>query len=197
MSRASGGIDTLIKITVWVLVVLLLLGAAGAISYYILKDEGVSFFVEYNGKRYFSSISEADLSFKTGDTYTFNVKSLTGKNVDCSASVWSNGEHNVSFAVGDKIYDFYSADNADNNVYSQVFSLQKSEGGFSITLPKGFSVEKAIEAKYGGDVELLSDLQAVPYFVIVVSVGDDKLNLFFSFGEDVTGVTVDPPSMVF
>lgn len=197
MSKAGGGINTVTKIIVWVLVVLLLLGAAGGIAYYVLKDEGVSFYVEYNGVRYFSSVSEADLSFKTGDTYTFDVKSLTGESVDYSVSVLSSGEHNFTFICNGEFYDFYSADNVDNNGYSHVFSLQKSEDGFSITLPKGFSVEQAIEAKYGGDVELQSELQSVPYFVIAVSSGDDTLNLFFSFGGNVTGITVNPPSIVF
>lgn len=197
MSKAGGGMNTVTKIIVWVLVVLLLLGAAGVVAYYVLKDAGVSFYVEYNGKRYFSGVSETDLSFKTGNTYTFNVKSLTGENVDYSVSILSSGEHNFTFISNGKFYDFYSADNADNNGYSHVFSLQKSKDGFSITLPKGFSVEKAIEAKFGGDVELQSDLQSVSYFVIAVSSGDYSLNLYFSFGEDVTGVTVDPPSIVF
>ena len=58
--------NTVTKIIVWVLVVLLLLGAAGVVAYYVLKDEGVSFYVEYNGERYYSSASEADLFFKTG-----------------------------------------------------------------------------------------------------------------------------------
>ena len=197
MSKAGGGMNIVTKIIVWVLVVLLLLGAAGVIVYYVLKDEGVSFYVEYNGERYFSSVSEADLSFKTGDTYTFNVKSLTGENVDYSVSVLSSGEHNFAFICNGEFYVFYSADNADNNGYSHVFSLQKSEDGFSLTLPSDFSVEQAIEAKFGGDVELQSELQSVPYFVIAVSAGDDTLNLFFSFGGNVTGVTVSPPSIVF
>lgn len=55
MSKAGGGINTVTKIIVWVLVVLLLLGAAGVIAYYVLKDEGVSFYVEYNGERYFQA----------------------------------------------------------------------------------------------------------------------------------------------
>ena len=196
MSKAGGGMNTVTKIIVWILVVLLLLGAAGVIAYYVLKDEGVSFYVEYNGERYFSSVSEADLSFKTGDTYTFNVKSLAGENVDYSVSVLSSVEHNFTFVCNGEFYDFYSADNADNNGYSHVFSLQKSEDGFSLTLPSDFSVEQAIEAKFGGDVELQSELQSVSYFVIVVAVGDDTLNLFFSFGGNVTGVTVNPPSIV-
>mgnify|MGYP001041720556 CR=1 FL=1 len=197
MSKASGVEKTISKLITYVLVVLLLLGAAGVISYYVLKDEGVSFYVEYNGERYFSSVNEADLSFKTDDTYTFNVKSLTGENVDYSVSVLSNGEHNFTFICNGEFYDFYVVDNAENNVYSNVFSLQKSADKFSITLPKDFSVEQAIEAKFGGDVELQSELQSVSYFVIVVSAGNDMLNLFFSFGGNVTGVTVNPPSIVF
>lgn len=197
MSKAGGGMNTVTKIIVWVLVVLLLLGAAGVIVGYVLQNEGVSFYVEYNGERYFSSVSEADLSFEMCDTYTFDVKSLTGESVDYSVSVLSNSEHIISFTFNGENHNSYVEGDNDNNDYSSVFGLRKDNDGFSITLPQGFSVVEAIKAKYGGEVELQGELQAVPYFVIVVSSGENTLNLYFSFGENVTGITVDTPSIVF
>lgn len=197
MSKAGGGMNTVTKIIVWVLVVLLLLGAAGVIVSYVLQNEGVSFYVEYNGERYFSSVSEADLSFEMCDTYTFDVKSLTGESVDYSVSVLSNSEHIISFTFNGENHNSYVEGDNDNNDYSSVFGLRKDNDGFSITLPQGFSVVEAIKAKYGGEVELQGELQAVPYFVIVVSSGENTLNLYFSFGENVTGITVDTPSIVF
>lgn len=197
MSKAGGGKNTVTKIIVWVLVVLLLLGAAGVIVSYVLQNEGVSFYVEYNGERYFSSVSEADLSFEMCDTYTFDVKSLTGESVDYSVSVLSNSEHIISFTFNGENHNSYVGGDNDNNDYSSVFGLRKDKDGFSITLPQGFSVVEAIKAKYGGEVELQGELQAVPYFVIVVSSGENTLNLYFSFGENVTGITVDTPSIVF
>lgn len=197
MSKAGGGMNTVTKIIVWVLVVLLLLGAAGVIVGYVLQNEGVSFYVEYNGERYFSSISEADLSFEMCDTYTFDVKSLTGESVDYSVSVLSNSEHIISFTFNGENHNSYVGGDNDNNDYSSVFGLRKDKDGFSITLPQGFSVVEAIKAKYGGEVELQGELQAVPYFVIVVSSGENTLNLYFSFGENVTGITVNTPSIVF
>lgn len=197
MSKAGGGKNTVTKIIVWVLVVLLLLGAAGVIVSYVLQNEGVSFYVEYNGERYFSNVSEADLSFEMCDTYTFDVKSLTGESVDYSVSVLSNSEHIISFTFNGENHNSYVGGDNDNNDYSSVFGLRKDKDGFSITLPQGFSVVEAIKAKYGGEVELQGELQAVPYFVIVVSSGENTLNLYFSFGENVTGITVDTPSIVF
>lgn len=197
MSKAGGGMNTVTKIIVWVLVVLLLLGAAGVIVSYVLQNEGVSFYVEYNGERYFSSVSEADLSFEMCDTYTFDVKSLTGESVDYSVSVLSNSEHIISFIFNGENHNSYVEGDNDNNDYSSVFGLRKDKDGFSITLPQGFSIVEAIKAKYGGEVELQGELQAVPYFVIVVSSGENTLNLYFSFGENVTGITVDTPSIVF
>ena len=197
MSKVGGGTNTVIKIIVWVLVVLLLFGAAGVIVSYVLQNEGVSFYVEYNGERYFSSVSEADLSFEMCDTYTFDVKSLTGESVDYSVSVLSNSEHIISFTFNGENHNSYVGGDNDNNDYSSVFGLRKDKDGFSITLPQGFSVVEAIKAKYGGEVELQGELQAVPYFVIVVSSGENTLNLYFSLGENVTGITVDTPSIVF
>ena len=41
--------STLSKIITYILVVLLLLGFAGVIVYFVAKNEGVSFYVEYDG----------------------------------------------------------------------------------------------------------------------------------------------------
>lgn len=195
MSKAGGGMNTVTKIIVWVLVVLLLLGAAGVIVYYVLKDEGVSFYVEYNGERYYSSASEADLFFKTGDTYTFNVKSLTGENIDYSVSVHSNDKQNFTFAVADEFHYFYVADDTENNDYSNVFCLEKKAESFSVIVPKNMTVKKVVEMKYEREIQLQNDLQeGVSYFVITVTSGDDSLNLAFGFD---LKVYVNPPSIVF
>ena len=195
MSKVGGGTNTVIKIIIWVLVVLLLFGAAGVIVSYVLQNEGVSFYVEYNGERYFSSVSEADLFFETGDIYTFNVKSLTGENIDYSVVVQSNGEHNFSFISNSENYDFYVFDDSENNDYSSVFGLKQNEDSFSIIIPENTTVKKIIEMKYGNEIQLQNDLQeGVSYFVVKVNSGDNSLNLAFRF--DVI-ISINPPSIVF
>ena len=198
MSKTTKSGNAVTRILTYLLVVLLLLGVAGVIVYLLAKDEGVTFSVEYGGERYFSGVTEANLKLYTGETHDFSVKSLTGGNIDFSVSVSSNGENNFAFIYNGEFEDFYVKDDTENNDYSAAFGLQKSESGFSLTLPKGLTVEQVIETKYGGDIQLQESLQSgVPYFVITVSDGENSLNMYFSFGAEVEGITLNPPQIVF
>ena len=190
--------STVEKAITYILVVLLVLGVAGVIVYLLVKNEGVTFSVEYGSERYFSGVTEADLTLYTGETHEFSVKSLTGGNVNFSVSVSSNGENNFAFVYDGEFEDFYVKGDTENNDYSAAFGLQKNESGFSLTLPKGLTVEQVIETKYGGDIQLRESLQSgIPYFVITVSDGENSLNMYFSFGAEVEGITLNPPQIVF
>ena len=199
MSKTSGeAFNAIGRVVTYILVVLLVFGVAGVIVYLFAKDEGVTFFVEYGGRRYFSGVNEANLTLYTDETHEFYVKSLTGDKVNFSVSVSSNGENNFVFICDGKFEDFYIKDNTENNDYSVAFGLQKSENGFSLTLPKNLTVEKVIEVKYDSDIQLQESLQnGVPYFVITVSDGENSLKLFFSFGAEVEGITLDPSQIIF
>lgn len=198
MSKTTKSGNAVTRILTYLLVVLLVLGVAGVIVYLLAKDEGVTFSVEYGGERYFSGVTEANLTLYTGETHDFSVKSLTGDNIDFSVSVSSNGENNFAFIYSGEFEDFYVKDDTENNDYSAAFGLQKSESGFSLTLPKGLTVEQVIETKYGGDIQLQESLQnGVLYFVITVSDGENSLNMYFSFGAEVEGITLNPPQIVF
>lgn len=198
MSKTTKSGNAVTRILTYLLVVLLVLGVAGVIVYLLAKDEGVTFSVEYGGERYFSGVTEANLMLYTGETHDFSVKSLTGGNIDFSVSVSSNGENNFAFIYNGEFEDFYVKDDTENNDYSAAFGLQKSESGFSLTLPKGLTVEQVIETKYGGDIQLQESLQnGVLYFVITVSDGENSLNMYFSFGAEVEGITLNPPQIVF
>lgn len=183
MNKASGAGNAIGKIIAYILVVLLVLGLAGVVVYFVTKDEGISFYVDFNGERYYSGISEADLLLADGETYSFSVKSLTGNSVDYSVSVSSNSERNFAFVYNGEFEDFYVKDDTENNDYSAVFDLQKSEGSFSITIPKDFTVEQAVKLKYGGDVQLQEELKfGYPYFLITVVSDENIVNLWLSFG---------------
>lgn len=198
MSKTTKSQNVFTRILTYILVVLLLLGLAGVITYFVARDEGATFSVEYNGERYYSGVTEANLSLSTGETHNFSVQSLMGDNVDFSVSVSSNGENNFSFIYDGEFYDFYAADDTENNDYSSVFGLQKNEAGFSLTLSEGLSIESAVETKYGGDIQLQDNLQSgVPYFVITVSDGENNLNMYFTIFIEAGSIIIDPPQIVF
>ena len=198
MSKTNSAGNAISKFLTYLLVVLLVLGVAGVIVYFLAKDEGVTFTVEYGGERYYSGTSEANLVLSLGETHEFSVKSLTGENIDFSVSVSSNGENNFVFMHDGEYYDFYVKDDIENNDYSSAFALRKNDGGFSLTLPEGLTVEQVIESKFSGDIQLQENLQEdVSYFVITVSDGENSLKMYFSFGDEANGIKLDPSQIVF
>ena len=46
------GLNTAGKIVTWLLAVLLLVGVAGAVFYFVAKEEGADYYVEFNGEKY-------------------------------------------------------------------------------------------------------------------------------------------------
>ena len=90
MSKAGGAGKAISKVITYVLVVLLVLGIAGVFVYFVAKEEGVSFYVKLNGERYYSSVESPNLALSSGETYVFEIHSLTGETVDYSVSVFAS-----------------------------------------------------------------------------------------------------------
>ena len=197
MSKANGALGAVGKVITYILVVLLVLGIAGGIAYFALRAQGVTYYVEYNGERYVANGDGGSLSFLTGETYEFSVNSLTGGEVNYDVKVTANAANNFTFVYDGLVYQFVST-TEENNDYSEIFGLQKNADGFSLSFPDGFTVEQAIETKYGGDVLFEKELESnKAYFVISVVADESSVELWFVFGVKVTGVTLDPPQIIF
>lgn len=197
MSKNDGILGAAGKVITYILVVLLVLGIAGMAAYFVLRSQGVTFYVVYDGERYLANGDGGSLELLNGETNTFSVKSLTGGEVNYSVKVTSNGANNFSFVHNGKPQLFCGTDEELND-YSEVFGLQKSADGFSLSFPDGFTVEQAIEEKYGGTIEFNSELEEdKAYFVISVVADESSVTLWFVFGVKVTGVTLDPPQIIF
>lgn len=183
------------KVIVWILVILLVAAAALAAGYYFLRGQGVTFYVEYSGTRYYANSDGGGIWLKPGETHSFSVKSLTGGEMNFSAKVISNEANNFGFFVGEEFHRFYD-DDEQNDDYSDVFGLTKSLNGFTVTIPETLTTESAVEEKFGGDIAPQTELQKdVCYFVIKVTVGGSGVNMWFNFDE--LRLTIDPPSVVF
>ena len=197
MSKSNGIMGAVGKIITWLLVVLLILGVAGGIAYFVLRSQGVTFYVEYGNEKYFSIGGNDSLKLVNGQSHDFSVKSLSGSEANYDVKIISNQANNLTFTMNGLSYQFYSTTDEDND-YSQVFGLKKEIDNFSLVLPNTFSVKQAIEEKYGAEIVLQNenDIQAgLCYFVIVVTVDENTVKIPFSF-TDLT-VTIDPPQIVF
>lgn len=195
MSKANGVVNTIAKIITWVLVVLLVLGVAGGLAYLAMRSQGMTYYVEYGGERYVANGEGGSVWLPTDSERTFAVKSLTGNEVNYSVKVTSNDANNFDFVLNGENYQFFGTDDEKND-YTDVFGVTKTADGFMLVLPEDFTVEQAIEKKYGGDVELQSELQDdYCYFVLTVTADKSVVNLWFCFSR--MEITLDPPTVVF
>lgn len=197
MSKSNGGgaLNAIGKVITYILVVLLVLGIAGMVAYFALRAQGVTYYVEYNGERYVANGDGGGLELLNGATSNFAVKSLTGGEVNYDVTVQSNSANNFTFVCDGKPQSFCGTDEKLND-YSEVFGLKKAADGFSLTFPDGFTVEQAIEEKFGGTIEFNSELESdKAYFVIIVTSDESAVSLWFTFS-DLT-VTLNPPQIIF
>ena len=194
MSKASSAFG---KFVIWLLVVILIIAVVGVALFFALREQGLTYYVEYNGERYMVGSDGSSITLRTGETYEFSVKSLTGGEVDFDVKITSNAENNFSFKVGEERWRFHDND-PEKNDYTEIFDVVVSGDTFSVTVPSGFSVEQAVQEQFGDDVQFETDLQeGLAYFVITVTVDESSVDLPFVFGVKVSGVTLDPPQIIF
>ncbi len=185
------------KFVIWLLVVLLIVAVVGVALFFALREQGITYYVEFGGARYLAGNKGDSLELMDGETHEFSVKSLTGGEVEFDVKITSNSDNNIAFAYNEEYHNSYT-DNADTNDYSDVFGLQVGASGFTVTIPQDMTVETAIETKLGGDITLLDELSdSTAYFVITVTVDKSSVDLPFVFGAKVSGVTLNPPSIIF
>lgn len=185
------------KFVVWLLAVVFIIAVVCIALFFILRERGLTNYVEYNGERYFLGSDGGELFLRRGKTHEFSVKSLTGGEVEFDVKITSNSDNNIAFAYNEEYHNFYTG-NAETDDYSDVFGLQAETDGFSVTIPQDMTVEQAIETKMGGDITLLDEISdSTAYFVITVTVDESSVDLLFVFGVEVSGVTLNPPSIIF
>ena len=197
MSKAKGAGSAFGKVLTYILVVLLLLGIVGGVAYFFMRNQGMTFYVEYDGNRYLANGESKSVELSNDSSPFFTVKSFTGEEVNYSVKVTSNGANNFSFTVGDELWYLWNDDDARDD-YTEVFGLEKNTDGFSLSLPDGFTLEQAIEAKYGAEIVLQegSDIQEdLNYFLIVVTVDDGIVRIPFRFSN--LTLTLDTTHIIF
>ncbi len=190
------GLNTAGKIVAWVLAILLLAGVAGVIVYFVAKEEGADYFVEYNGEKYLGNAEGGKLDIVSGNEYRFEVRSLTGENVNFDVKVTSNPANNFEYMVDGKLCVWNGSDDKAND-YTSIFNVQKDETGFTMRVPKQFGIYDILQAKYPGQTVDSGSLDAKDYFLLTVSVGESSVEFWFGTSAATMGITLDPSEIVF
>lgn len=194
MSKSGGSLG---KVVAGLFALVLIVAVVGVALYFGLHEQGLTYYVEYGGERYYANSDGDGLLLYTGETHEFSVKSLTGGEVDFDVKITSSADNNFSFKVGEERWRFHDND-PELNDYTEIFDVVVSGDTFSVTVPADFSVEQAVREQFGDNVQFEIDLQeSLAYFVITVTVDESFVNLPFTFDAKVSGVTIDPPSIIF
>ena len=185
-----------------IILVLLLVAGLVAVLYKFtngFNEDFKTFYVEHEGKQILSENSE--MTFTKGKTHRFDVKytfdTQQSEARDYSVEIVPNAEQDFEYTVDGEPYLYPKAGDL-----SAAFSLKKQKSYFEITLREDMTVQSVLETVHPGQqVEVpgtAADENPFPYALIVSSYnGNVSYRIAFDLGTDVTGITLDPPSIVF
>ena len=185
-------------------IILVLLLAAGLVAVIYKFTNGFNedfktFYVEHEGKQILSENSE--MTFTKGKTHRFDVKytfdTQQSEARDYSVEIVPNAEQDFEYTVDGETYLYSKAGDL-----SSAFSLKKQKSYFEITLREDMTIQSVLETVHPGQQvkvpENASDGNPFPYALIVSSYnGNVSYRIAFDLGADVTGITIDPPGIVF
>lgn len=185
-----------------IILVLLLVAGLVAVIYKFtngFNEDFKTFYVEHDGEQILSENSA--MTFTKGRTHRFDVKytfdTQQSETRDYSVEIVPNAEQDFEYTVDGETYLYSKAGDL-----SAAFSLKKQKRYFEITLREDMTVQSVLETVHPGQqVEVpgtAADENPFPYALIVSSYnGNVSYRIAFDIGTDVTGITLDPPSIVF
>lgn len=185
-----------------IILVLALLAGLVAVIYKFtngFNEDFKTFYVEHNGKQFLSA--QNDLVLEDAGVHRFDVKytfdTEQSETKDYAVEIVPNAEQDFEYLVDGEPYLFSRAGDL-----SAAFDLNKEETYFEITTTDGMTLQSILERCHAGQtVEVPADAEkgnAYPFQLIVTSYnGSVSYRIAFSVGMTVTGITLDPPSIVF
>ena len=193
--------QTAAKVIGVILVLALLAGLVTVIYKFTngFNEDFKTFYVEHEGKQFLSA--QNDLVLEDAGVHRFDVKytfdTEQSETKDYAVEIVSNAEQDFEYLVDGEPHLFSRAGDL-----SAAFDLNKQATYFEITTADGMTLQSVLERCHAGQtVEVPADAEkgnAYPYQLIVTSYnGSVSYRIAFSVGMTVTGITLDPPSIVF
>ena len=163
------------------------------------NEDFKTFYVEHEGKQFLSA--QNDLVLEDAGVHRFDVKytfdTEQSETKDYAVEIVPNAEQDFEYLVDGEPHLFSRAGDL-----SAAFDLNKQATYFEITTTDGMTLQSVLERCHTGQtVEVPADAEkgnAYPYQLVVTSYnGSVSYRIAFSVGMTVTGIMLDPPSIVF
>ncbi len=185
---------TLAKIIGYGALVLIVVVAFGFIYKFTngFNEDFKTFYIEYDGKQILTADSK--LTLEEGETHTFIVRytfdSDKSEPKDYSVKIIPNVERDFDYTV-----------NGDKYIYSKTgemtaaFNFEKGQAQFSITIPEGFDLQKALASVNSGKTVVVptdADTNNTYPYTLVVSSYNGKVTYSIDLNTVDTSIIVKP-----
>ena len=181
---------------VLVLLLVVLLAAAGCGIWYAIATNGFTRFItlEYNGKELAQNARQVVLNHGENEFGIRNMNPFSGE-LTYTVEIGPNAEENFNFTVDGNPAAFSRV-----GELTKYFGVEQGEGGFTVTVPQDYTMEWLLSQVYAGsEVEMPEEFEKdKDYFEMTVEFSDGTdIMLLFNVSDKVSSIEIDPPSIIF
>ncbi len=181
---------------VLVLLLVVLLAAAGCGVWYAIATNGFTQFIalEYNGRVIRDSTKQVALIRGENEFRIRNMNPFSGE-LTYTVEINPNAEENFNFTVDGNPAAFSRV-----GELTEYFGIVQVEDGFTVTVPEEFEMEWLLSQIYAGsEVEMPEKFEKdKDYFEMTVEFSDGTdFSIRFHIGRTVANVVIDPPNIIF
>lgn len=190
---------TLAKIIGYGALILIVVVAFGFIYKFTngFNEDFKTFYVEYDGKQIFTADSK--LTLEEGETHTFIVRytfdSEKSEPKDYSVKIIPNVERDFDYTVNGEKYIY-----SKTGEMTAAFNFEKGQAQFSITIPEGFDLQKALASVNSGKTVVVpedADTNNTYPYTLVVSSYNGKVTYSIDLNTVDTSIILKPDEIVF
>lgn len=81
---------------------------------------------------------------------------------------------------------------------TEYFGIVMTEDGFTVNISAGFTMQRLLEQVYEGSEIEVPELKEADYFLLTVTFSNgETTELYFRAMHHITGITLDPPHIIF
>ena len=181
---------------VLVLLLVVLLAAAGCGIWYAIATNGFTRFItlEYNGKELAQNARQVVLNHGENEFGIRNMNPFSGE-LTYTVEINPNAEENFNFTVDENPAAFSRV-----GELTKYFGIEQGEDAFTVTVPQDYTMEWLLPQVYAGsEVEMPEEFEKdKDYFEMTVEFSDGTdIMLLFNVSDKVSSIEIDPPSIIF
>lgn len=181
---------------VLVLLLVVLLAAAGCGIWYAIATNGFTRFItlEYNGKELAQNARQVVLNHGENEFGIRNMNPFSGE-LTYTVEINPNAEENFNFTVDENPAAFSRV-----GELTKYFGIEQGEDAFTVTVPQDYTMEWLLSQVYAGsEVEMPEEFEKDrDYFEMTVEFSDGTdIMLLFNVSDKVSSIEIDPPGIIF